>query len=261
MSNQSLLISIVTYNSKHIFEVLDQLKQEFSGDDSIKVVIFDNNSDKDYQSKLKTYTDFCDCHFHASNEGFGFGHNYNLLTADAEYFLVLNPDVILTQENLDKLLSEIKRREDCGIIVPKVLNADGTTQHLIRNQVSVWDYFLRFVPFRFIKTLFDKRLARYECRDLSDTEIVPVRIGSGCCMLLKAKAFKEVEGFDSRYFMYFEDYDLCIKLGQQDYQVVYNPLATIIHFYGKEAHKSFKLFKIFMLSMIKFFNKWGWRFF
>jgi len=109
--------------------------------------------------------------------------------------------------------------------------------------------------------MFDNRLAKYECRELPDDEIVPVRIGSGCCMLIKKDVFNAISGFDERYFMYFEDYDLCLELEKNGYKVLYNPFVKFIHYYGKEAHKNQKLFKIFITSMIKFFNKWGWKLF
>lgn len=261
MIESKVLLSIVTYNSKYIFNVLDNLKTEFSNSSILSIIIFDNNSEEEYKQKLKSYQDFVDIHFHDTNEGFGFGHNYNLLNATQEYFLVFNPDVIIKKETVEELIIKINSLESIGMAVPKVLNPDGSTQHLVREKVSVLDYGLRFVPFKWIKKVFDKRLATYECRNLSNVDDTFIRIGSGCCMLIKNQAFKSVNGFDSRYFMYFEDYDFCLELEKKDYQIIYAPQCTITHFYAKEAHKNFKLFKIFMFSMVKFFNKWGWRFF
>ncbi|MFS7412862.1 glycosyltransferase family 2 protein [Carnobacterium maltaromaticum] len=255
----SVLVSIVTYNSKHMFDVLDQLKSEFATHKQFKFVIFDNNSSIEYQEKLKTYIPFVSVNFHSENSGFGFGHNYNLLQAKEDYFLVLNPDVMLKKEDLLNMMKIMETSNQIGLTVPRVLNSDGTPQYLIRNRVSVFDYALRFTPIKFIKKLFNKRLSRYECRDLPLDKNIPVRIGSGCFMLLSSKAYKEIGGFDDRYFMYFEDYDLCLELEKRNYQIIYCPSATIIHFYEKEAHKNRKLFKIFMQSMYKFFNKWGWK--
>lgn len=261
MKDKNVAISIVTYNSKHIFNVLENLKAEFGQSDRYRFLIFDNNSEEEYKRKLSKYKDFAEITFHSSNEGFGFGHNQNLLKSSEEYFLIFNPDIILEKNNLDQLIDNLDQDPTISLIVPKVLNSDGTTQYLIRDRVSVLDYALRFVPFAFIKRLFSKRLHTYECRDLPDDHNSDIRIGSGCFMLIRSEAFKEVNGFDERYFMYFEDYDLCVALNNRGKRVVYSPTSTVTHYYERGAHKNFTLFKIFIRSMIKYFNKWGWRFF
>jgi GT2 family glycosyltransferase len=261
LEKSKVAISIVTYNSKHIFDVLDNVKKEFAGDHRFRFVIFDNNSDEEYKKRLDSYKDFADITFYHENNGFGFGHNYNLMYAQEEYFLIFNPDIILKREDLLKMLKILEEDRTISLLVPKVLNPDGTVQHLIRDRVSVFDYALRFIPFKFVKKLFAKRLASYECRDLPDDRLVDIRIGSGCFMLIRGAEFKEINGFDERYFMYFEDYDLCLELKKRNKRIVYTPFSHVVHFYERGAHKNSKLFKIFIKSMIKFFNKWGWKLF
>ena len=261
MSNAKVAISIVTYNSKHIFKVLENLKQEFGQDDQFRLVIFDNNSNEEYKNRLKQYQDMADITFYHENNGFGFGHNYNLLHANEKFFLVFNPDIILVREDLLKMLERIEQDESISLLVPKVLNSDGTPQHLMRDRVSVFDYFLRFVPFQFVKKMFEKRLATYELRDIPNDREQDIRIGSGCFMLLRGDDFKEVGGFDDRYFMYFEDYDLCVELKKRNKRIVYSPFSKVVHYYERGSHKNSKLFKIFMKSMYQYFNKWGWRWF
>lgn len=261
MRDTRVAISIVTYNSKHIFTVLDQLKKEFDQDEQFRFIIFDNNSSKEYKEQLKKYEDFADITFYHENNGFGYGHNHNLLHADEEYFLIFNPDIILVKQDLLNMITQLDNDQTISMLVPKIIYEDGSTQHLIRNRVTVFDYALRFIPFKFIKKMFNKRLASYECRDLPDNKNVDVRIGSGCFMLIRSDAFKEISGFDDRYFMYFEDYDLCLELGKRNKRIVYTPFSKIVHYYERGAHKNSKLFKIFLKSMYKFFNKWGWRLF
>ncbi len=259
VSNNKIAISIVTYNSMHIFKVLENLKSEFGGDERFRFVIFDNNSSEDYKNQLRTYENFADITFYHKNNGFGFGHDHNLLNATEKYFLIFNPDIILERESLLRMIEKMDQDQSISLLVPKVLNSDGTTQHLMRNRVSVFDYALRFIPFKFVKEMFDKRLASYECRDIPDDRDVDIRIGSGCFMLVRGEDFKSVKGFDNRYFMYFEDYDLCLELGKRNKRVVYTPFSEVVHYYERGAHKNSRLFKIFMKSMYKYFNKWGWK--
>lgn len=261
MGNAKVAISIVTYNSQHIFTVLDHAKKEFGGDDRFRFVIFDNHSTPEYQDKLKEYEDFVDITYYKENNGFGFGHNYNLLEATEDYFLIFNPDIILKREDLLKMIQNMDNDRTISLLVPKVLNPDGSTQHLIRDRVTVFDYALRFIPFKFVKNMFDKRLSSYECRNLPEDRLVDIRIGSGCFMLVRGSVFKEVNGFDDRYFMYFEDYDLCLELKKRNKRIVYTPFSNVVHYYERGAHKNSNLFKIFIKSMMKYFNKWGWKLF
>ena len=142
-----------------------------------------------------------------------------------------------------------------------MLNADGSIQYLVRQKLDVFDYMLRFVPIQFIKNIFDKRLAYYECRDLPEDRTSHIKMGSGCFMVIDVDKYRQIQGFDERFFMYFEDNDLCLRFGQKGYKILYTPFETVTHLYEKGAHKNIKLFRIFMQSMFRFFNKWGWRFF
>jgi GT2 family glycosyltransferase len=261
MTDVKVAISIVTYNSKHIFEVLEHLRKEFGDDRQFRFLIFDNHSSEEYRNCLNEFRDFADITFYHENNGFGFGHNYNLLSSQEDYFLIFNPDIILQKKDLIEMIRVMESDKSISLLVPKVLNTDGTPQHLMRNRVSVFDYFLRFVPFKIIKKIFAKRLASYELRDIPSDRNIDIRIGSGCFMLLRGTDFKEVNGFDERYFMYFEDYDLCLELKNREKRIVYTPFSHVVHHYERGAHKNPKLFKIFIQSMFKYFNKWGWRFF
>lgn len=259
--NEKIAISIVTYNSRHIFKVLDNLKAELADSSNYEIHIFDNHSDDDYIKQLKSYEPFIILHHYGENKGFGFGHNLIFQQLSTKYGIVFNPDVLVTKDALDKMVERIKENKELAMVCPKVLNTDGTTQYLVRQKLDVFDYMLRFVPFGFVKRLFDKRLSYYECRDLPDNQTSFIKMGSGCFMLIDVEKYKEIGGFDERFFMYFEDNDLCLRFGQAGYKILYTPFEPVTHIYEKAAHKSFSSFKVFMQSMYKFFNKWGWRFF
>lgn len=253
-------ISIVTYNSQDVFETLDNIIENLVPYVSLNILVFDNNSADEYQQKLKEYEPIVQIHFNAENKGFGYGHNYNLQKTTDPYFLIYNPDILVTESSYKKLYDFMEERPSVAMVVPKVLNKDGSTQHLIRHRLALFDYFLRFIPFKAIRKLFDKRLARFECRNLSD-ERQEIFFGSGCFMFTRTTKMKEIKGFDERYFMYFEDNDICQTLRAAGESIYYLPDAEVTHFYAKGAHKSKKLFKIFIKSMFQYFNKWGWKIF
>ncbi|MBO0459966.1 glycosyltransferase family 2 protein [Enterococcus hulanensis] len=262
MNDTNLTVSIVTHNSDKIFLSLDSLIETLSEDQVIQIKIFDNASESAYRERLRKYLDypFVKIEFHEENKGFGFGHNANLLNTTG-YGIIFNPDIILSENHLKEMVIHLANYPKCGLLAPKILNEDGTTQYLIRNHLNVFDYILRFIPFKIVKRLFAKRLAKFECRDLPEGQDSFVRMISGSFMVVDLAKFNEIEGFDERYFMYFEDNDLCRKMEQAGYKAIYSPQFAVVHLYERGAVKNRKLFFIFLQSMKKYFQKWGWQFF
>ncbi|QXJ58383.1 glycosyltransferase family 2 protein [Enterococcus raffinosus] len=258
----NVTVSIVTHNSDKIFLSLDSLIETLGEDQTIQIKLFDNASESEYRERLRKYLayPFITINFYEENKGFGFGHNANLLGSSG-YGIIFNPDIILSENHLREMAIHLAAQPKCGLLAPKILNEDGTTQYLIRNQLNVFDYMLRFIPFKLVKRLFAKRLAKFECRDLPDDRDSFVRMISGSFMVVDIDKFNEINGFDERYFMYFEDNDLCRKMEQAGYQAVYSPQFSVVHLYERGAVKSRKLFFIFLQSMRKYFQKWGWQFF
>ncbi|WP_165003184.1 MULTISPECIES: glycosyltransferase family 2 protein [unclassified Enterococcus] len=257
-----ILISIVTANSKKIFQTLDTFIATVD-QPAVDILIFDNNSTPEYKEKLKTYLKYpyIKINFHHENRGFGYGHNQNLLHSQYQYAVIFNPDILVSEQTVIDLVALLQEHPECAMLAPKILNEDGSVQHLIRERLDVFDYMLRFVPFQGVKKRFDKRLAKFECRYLPEDRATYVRMISGSFMVTDVAKFKEVGGFDERFFMYFEDNDLCMKIEKAGYKLLYTPLFSVVHLYGKGAHRNFKLFRVFLASMAKFFHKWGWHFF
>lgn len=254
-------VSIVTHNSDKIFLSLDSLIEKL-GETNLHIKIFDNASDVEYQKKLKKYLTypFISINFYPENKGFGFGHNQNLMN-ETGTAIIFNPDIIIEENNLSALVDLLNSEQSLAMVAPKILNQDGSTQYLVRNRLDVFDFMLRFIPFKFVKKIFQRRLYNFECRNLPDDRDSHVRMISGSFMVVDLAKFQEVSGFDERYFMYFEDNDLCRKMEAANYKILYTPRYTVTHLYERGAVKNQKLFRIFMSSMGKYFCKWGWKFF
>ncbi|WP_265458400.1 glycosyltransferase family 2 protein [Enterococcus sp. HY326] len=263
MRIKRIALSVVTYNSSDAFKTIDNLITEILPHFSAELFIFDNNSTPDYQEKLQAYaSEQVTITFYPENKGFGFGHNHNARLTDSEYLVICNPDILIDQHSLKALYDYMEENAEAALSAPKVLYPDGTTQYLMRQKLDVFDYMLRFIPFQFVKDIFKKRLAFFETREQTDrTEIQQIPFVSGCFMFYRKKDFDQIAGFDERFFMYFEDNDICQKTRQSGKEIMYVPQASVIHFYGRDSHRSRKVFMIFMCSMVSYFNKWGWRFF
>ncbi len=249
-------ISIVTYNSPDIFNSLKSLQSELRDSKAYKIVIYDNGSSEEYKKKLREFEPFVALVFSSENKGFGHGQNAILLNSQSNYGVIFNPDILVTKNAMDEAVQLLKENDKLAAVSPKILNQDGTIQYLVREKLTVFDYFLRYIPIK-----FEKRLAKFECRNLPEDKASIIRMGSGCFMVIDIQKFKEIGGFDERFFMYFEDNDLCLRFEKKGYRILYTPFISVIHLYAKEAHKSSKMFRIFVHSMIQFFNKWGWKLF
>lgn len=194
------------------------------------------------------------------NVGYGRGHNIAIERSVASCHLVLNPDVDLEQSVLVHLLDFIDAHPEVGLVTPRVGDRDGNIQYLCRRYPTVFDLFVRgFLPARW-RRLFALRLARYEMRDvINDRDIVwDPEIVSGCFMLFRASVLKALGGFDPRYFLYFEDYDLSMRTHTAAH-IVYLPVARILHHGGGASRKGRAHIKMFAASAFRFFNRFGWK--
>jgi len=195
------------------------------------------------------------------NLGYGAAHNLIINNLDARFHLMLNPDVVLDKQFLAEGINYLIDHDDVALVVPMASHKNCQRQFLCKRYPSVLTLIVRgFLP-RNLHKPFTKRLASYEMRDLRDDQInKDIPIGSGCCMLSRSTALKAVNGFDERYFLYFEDFDLSLRIRQQG-RIAYLPTMKIIHGGGYAARKGFSHIRMFVRSAIRFFSIHGWRWF
>ncbi|WP_310641429.1 glycosyltransferase [Burkholderia cenocepacia] len=193
------------------------------------------------------------------NVGYGRGHNLAIAHTSACYHLVLNPDVETDIDALTLACRFLDAHHEAGLLVPDIWD-EHDRQYLCRRYPSVVDLLLRGFAPHAVKQCFARRLSRYEMRDLIDgTQIVwDPPIVSGCFMLFRTSVLRRLEGFDPRYFLYFEDYDLSMRTARVA-RIVFLPQARILHHGGGAARKGWAHIKMFAASAFRFFGRFGWR--
>ncbi len=194
------------------------------------------------------------------NIGYGHGHNLAIEQTAACYHLVLNPDIELDPHALERAIAFLDAHPETGAITPFIRDDSGHQQFLCRRYPTVFDLFVRgFLPAS-IRKRFQKRLDHYELRDaIDDTNVFwDPPIISGCFMLFRTDVLKKLGGFDPRYFLYFEDYDLSLRT-HDIARIAYVPSVRVLHHGGDAARKGFTHIKLFVTSAFRFFNRFGWK--
>ena len=193
------------------------------------------------------------------NVGYGSANNLVLPRLASQVHLVMNPDVELDREALAAGLRVLEGRPEVGLVAPAVRGDDGETQFLCKRYPSVLVLLLRGFAPRALRGPFAARLDRYEMRDAIGTRFVAgVPLASGCFMLVRTALLERVGGFDPAYFMYFEDYDLSVRLGREA-SIAYEPAARIVHHGGEAARKGARHIGWFVRSAWRFFSRHGWK--
>lgn len=194
------------------------------------------------------------------NIGYGAGHNkaFELAPDNYDVHVYMNPDVLIDVEAIKEGISFLGANQDVAAVSPKCRNHTGGTQYLCKRFPSVLDLALRGFAPRLLTRIFDSRLSAYEMRELDNVVFFAgVQIISGCFMMCRGSAIQKVRGFDSRYFLYFEDFDLSCRLRAEG-KLAYLSTMQIIHGGGNAARKGIRHILMFSRSAIRFFNAHGW---
>lgn len=253
----NITCSVVTYNSeKDILGVLKSFSDCESLGLNIAVTVIDNCSSDNTVNLVKSH--FPNVHIieHKTNDGYGVANNKVIMDVKSDYHIVCNPDVTFKPSEFDKMVSFMEDHDDVALLIPKVLNLDGTEQFLPKKFPA-----LRYViasRFERFGGVFSKLRAEYTLKDQNITKPVDVDYATGCFMFFRTKDLQAVGGFDSRYFLYSEDADITLKIKTQG-RTVYVPDVCVTHVWKRETMKSKKAFCIQIHSLLKFYFKWGIR--
>jgi GT2 family glycosyltransferase len=267
-----LSVSVVTFHSDaamlaQTFSSLVAACRELSKSRpgfAARVYLVDNGGDAaELTSARRTFLEAgiaCEVLTGHGNVGYARGHNLVIDDIAGDYHLILNPDIDTASDALKRALDFLDAHPDAGLLTPRIDDGGGGMQYLCRRFPTLLDLFARgFLPAR-IRRFFSRRLARYEMRDvINDHDIVEdPPIVSGCFMLFRTEVLKKLGGFDPRYFLYFEDYDLSLRTHDVA-RVAYVPSVRVIHHGGGASRKGFAHIRMFAASAFKFYNRFGWR--
>lgn len=228
--------------------------------------LIDNSGSSTYQNSVRQRVekdwaglfDGISYQYTGSNNGYGSAHNLGILEADSDYHLVLNPDVNLSQSALEAGLGCLLANPGVAMVNPSASNGDGVPQYLCKRYPSILGLLLRAFAPALLRRRLSGYMGEYEFHEQrSSSAICDVALMSGCCMLGRTRILQQVGGFSDHFFMYFEDFDLSLRLLPLG-RLVFLPDMQIVHHGGFSARKGPRHILMFAVSGWKFFNRHGW---
>jgi N-acetylglucosaminyl-diphospho-decaprenol L-rhamnosyltransferase len=190
--------------------------------DDLEIIVVDNHSDDDSVGILRNRLKDMPVRLIETRKNFGFGggNNYASRYASGEFILILNPDTEPESDGIERLIAELRADENIGIIAPKLMFDDGVIRDSYRTFPTMLDIIIKRT---FLKRIFPGRLRRYLQYDGDPIRVRDIDWVVGAFMLMHRSLFEELEGFDERFFLFFEDTDLCRRCWQKGKRVVYYP--------------------------------------
>ncbi len=261
-----LSVIIVNYKTPDILKLCIRSIIETVKKTDYEIIVVDLESD--YETECEIKSKFTNIKFIASKENLGYAKSVNLgiKNAKGDYFLILNPDIIAKKDAIDKMLGFVKSQKNIGVLGPRLLNFNGSTQQSAFRFYSPMTIFLRRTFFGKTK-LGKKHLDKFTLKDkniLTTNEPKTVDWLMGSSLLIPKDALKKVGGMDEIFFMYFEDVDWCLRFWKNGYKVIYFPYAKMYHYHRQSSKKSGiiktlfnKMTKEHIKSSIKYFKKHG----
>lgn len=192
------------------------------------------------------------------NGGYGAGNNISIRRhLDSDFHLVLNPDVLVSQDSLSCAISYMIAHPNVGLLTPLVRGFDNSIQYLCKQSPTLLDMFIRSVSSNLLNRIFVQRNMRYEMRNHDyDKVICPVPYPTGCFMFFRRAVLDIVGGFDEGYFLHYEDADI----GRQVSAIsltAYVPSVVVLHKWSRDSHKSWRMRWVTIKSGFRYWSKWG----
>lgn len=179
-------------------------------------------------------------------KGFAANHNTAFKVSVGKYFCVLNPDIRLTTNPFNQLMSQLAKLK-VGMIAPAIVDMDGNIEDSVRKFPTIT---------RLLKRLLVGKHDSYI--GFEDKDIFYPDWVAGMFMLFDREAYEKINGFDESFFLYYEDTDICARLWKNNLPLAVLPQIRVIHEAQRQSHKQLKYLRWHLSSMLRFIVRyWG----
>lgn len=264
----NISIVIVNYKSKgHALNCVKSIKEAdwgfLGGKLRYEIFVVDNNSGDNIGEILEwQYPDVIFIQ-NSENIGMGGGNNVGMKKARGEYIVVMNPDTIAIKDVFARLFEYMEANPEVGIVGPQLLAPDKSIQASCHRWYRPMTFFYRRTFLKRFK-FAQKDLDRFLMKDFDHKREFKVDWLQGSFLFCRKSALDETGYFDERFFMYLEDTDLCRRMWEKKWRVVYYPKVQVIHNHTRASFQiawyAFflnKMARIHFVSWIRYMLKWG----
>jgi len=261
-----LAIIIVNYNTRDLLHRCLQSIRQSTGDVALKVVVVDNDSTDGSAAWVQAEHPWIKLIASNRNGGYAYANNLGLraagfgrnrfLAALPRYALLLNPDTVLPAEALAKMVAFMDAHLDVGVAGPKLVREDGALDKACRRAFPTPE--VVFYHVSGLGRFFPRspRFGRYNLTHLDVDAQADVDAVVGAFMLMRSEALEQAGLLDEAFFMYGEDLDLCYRIKERGWRVVYYPAVTVLHIKGAASRQaSGRAITAFYDAMRIFHNK------
>jgi GT2 family glycosyltransferase len=229
-------VILVNYNvGTLIIQTLESLLASTDPQLDIEVFVVDNGSNDNSVSVIRQRFPFVKIIANVSNVGFARANNQVISLSLGRYILLLNPDTVLKEAAVDRIVNFMDTRPEVGICGPKVVLPDGRLDQACRRTFKTPSTYLYHGLG--LNRVFTRSptFGRYYLSYLDPDILTEVDSVIGAFLMIRREVVNRIGLLDERFFMYCEDEDWCFRAKQAGWKVVYNPEAEIIHYKGSSS--------------------------
>lgn len=240
----SIAISIVSHNQGSLISDLISDLEKLNFDRVTKIRVYITLNLPEDESFCSSGTLDIKVIRNLGPKGFGANHNQAFACSNEDYFVVLNPDIRINNNFVDMVFECYD--SSWGVIAPRILSPEGGLEDSARKYPSL---------FRILnRVLLNNRTPDYMF-DEPVTNCIAVDWVAGMFLVFDSNIFREVNGFDERFFMYLEDADICQRINKLGYKVLVNTEFSAIHDARRSTFKNLRHLKWHLRSMFRFLFK------
>ena len=222
---------------------------------SYEIIVIDNDSRDGSDKKIRSLCSDIKLIVNRDNLGFSRANNQGIKASRGKYILLLNNDATVKPGTLSCLIDSMDRQSSVGLMGGKLTNTDGTIQQSFGKLIPFVNEFVQTKLFWNFYEIHKNRIIGFMMEWLHSKPRL-VDWVKGACMMLRREAIFDVGFLDDRFFMYFEEADLCIRLKKIGWKVFFEPSAEIIHHGGISVSKNrFRVILEHRRSQLYFYKK------
>lgn len=249
------MVSIITVNyrvSDKLIACIESIINS-SPKNAYEIIVVDNSRDEKLYGYLNKNFKRVK-YFPSDNKGFGQGNNYGAAKAQGEFLFFLNPDTLVYKDTIDNLVNFYKEIPNIGIAAPLLLGKNekpyqqGSEELTPLKALFVLSVINKIFPNNFVSK-------RYFLSKWDRKSDIQVDVAPGTAFLISEKMYKELNGFDEKFFLFFEEFDLCKRVREAGYKIYITTSAKVLHYWGESTKQRSDIQGIFTRSRYYYFRK------